>query len=568
MKYKMSAIIILLLFSGAVFAQSANIVNGSGTTKDVYASSAYKVYADSFGLNPDLALRLCAVGQKYVAATYSANMGGTYNFTAISWNLTTGSDKTVVYTSSNMGGGCYQTPVDSYGFSQFKDNSRTPPVYVSAFPGRIHVLYSDNSDGSTPSFIGVPFANGYLRGNYTVTRAFDHTINRVNATVTAISFETDTGTISRAPSDPDWGLNASTGRNMVIALCTDDLGDTCSDSRIVNSTSQFPVQLGMGAVTINDQNTYNRNVVVDGLGFPICIGSDISAGIAAVAPSPLYRNGVVNVTVTVTNSGNVNVTTDFVLALNITGPGGYTNNTQWTITENLLPGQSTNRNYSWAVNGPTGTYTLTGRADQGNALSECSKANNNASTSVSSSSFYVMNILIDGNATNVFQYWGRPYNVTIWLTDSDNNSVANPKYVLTETNGLNMFTPTQVWNGAGLKGYNVGEMVGNSSGYIKIAVVPTCNELFTTHPNKTAIIGAVGNYSVKVNAYNNATGTPYILLYNGTMGYDMPLLVANLTCVDPGWVNNKPIVNRNMYFMDVYNYIYKVYSITKKLVAP
>jgi hypothetical protein len=198
-------IIILLLLSGAFFAQSANIVNNSGSTKDVYSSSAYRVYADSFGLNPDLALRLCAAGQNFVAATYSANLGGgNYRYTAVSWNLTTGSTKTVVYTSNNMGAGCYQTPVDAYAFSQFKDTTRTPPVFVSAFPGRIHVLYSANDDGSSPSFVGVNYTNGYLRGGYAVTRAFDHTTNLVNATVTSISFETDVGTISRAPSDPDW----------------------------------------------------------------------------------------------------------------------------------------------------------------------------------------------------------------------------------------------------------------------------------------------------------------------------------------------------------------------------
>ncbi|MFZ5501157.1 MAG: hypothetical protein ACOY58_04510, partial [Candidatus Micrarchaeota archaeon] len=356
-------IVLMLLFFGAVFAQSAYIADSAGTTQDVYSSSAYKVYADTFGVNPDFALRLCAVGQRYVAATYSANLGGgNYEYTAISWNLTTGSDKTLVYTTQDMGGGCYQTPVDAYGFSQFRDFSRTPPVYVSAFPGRIHVLYSSSDDGSSPSFVGVDTANGWLRGSYVVTSAFDHTSNRVNATVTSITFETDVGSISRSPSDAEWGLNASTGRSMVVALCTDTIGDTCSDAYIANDTSQFPVQLSLGAVPINDQNVYSRNVVVNGLGYPLCIGSDLSTSLS-VNPNPIEDGGATNITVTVTNSGNVNVTSTFELALNITGPGGYVNNTAWTITTDLLPGQSLVRSINWSANGPAGTYTATGRAD-------------------------------------------------------------------------------------------------------------------------------------------------------------------------------------------------------------
>lgn len=555
--------IVLLLAAGALFAQSAYIIDQTNATKDVYSSSAYKVYVDTLGSNPDFGLRLCSVGTKYVAATYSANLGGgTYRYTALSWNLTTGSSNTLVSTPNAYPGSCYQTPIDSYAFSQFRDTSRTPPVFVSAFPGRIHVMYSDSANGASPSFVGVGTANGWLRGGYSITHSFNQATGRVSATVNSITFETDVGSISRTPSDPDWGLNASTGRAMLLALCSDDIGDACSDASIVNSSAQFPVLLNLGSVT-NDQVVYNRYTVVDGLGAPICIGADVSSAIVA-NPSNLYFGQPTNITITLTNNGNVNITTDFQLALNITGPGGYAIDTAWTINENLAPGQSTTRNATWVVNGPSGAYTLTARADYTNLLAECSKLNNNASTTVTSSPYYTLHVVIDDNTTNIFPLWGRPYNVTMWITDSNNNTVPNPRYVITETNGLNPFTPTQVWNGRGLKSYSIGEMTGNGSGYIQISMVPTCNLLYTVYSSE-GVDAYVGNYSMKVNAY--APGA-LIFAYNGTLTYDVPLLVNDYTCADPGWVNNKDIFNKNKYTLWVYDWLYEVYSNTKKLVIP
>jgi hypothetical protein len=561
-------IFLMLMVCGIVFSQSAYIVDQTNAVRDVFASSAYKVYVDSLGSNPDLALRICSVGQKDVAAVYSASLGGgVYDYTDLSWNLTTGSTNTLVYTPNALGGpGCYQTPVDSYAFSQFKDNTRTPPVFVSAFPGRIHVLYSDNVDGSSPSFVSVPTANGWLHGSYAVTRDFNQGLNRVRATVTGITFETDSGTVTKPASDADWGLNSSTGRSMVVALCTDDIGDNCSDGAIVNSVSQFPLQLNIG-LPVSDQVIYNRNVVVDGLGYPICVGSDVSAAVSA-NPTSSFPGQTSNITVTLTNNGNVGITTDFLLYLNISGPAGYENDTSFTITENLAAGASTTRNLSWRTGNHTGTYTVTARADPTNLLVECDKSNNNATTQVTTVPIYTLHVIIDGNTTSIFPIWGRPYNVTMWITDSDGANVPNPRYDITETNGLNPFTPTQVWTSGvlsrGLKSMSVGEITGNASGYIQITMVPTCNLLYTLYSGE-GVDAYVGNYSIKVNGY---APSPLLFLYNNTLTYDVPLQVNDYTCADPGWVNNKEIFNKNKYVTWVYDWIYQVYSNTKKLVVP
>ncbi len=565
----MKRMFVLFLMFGFVFSQSAFIINSTNGVTDVYSSSAHKVHVDTFGINPDLGLRLCAAGQRYVAAVYSADLGGgSYEYIAVSWNLSTGSDKTLVFTDVDAGGGCYYTSIDAYAFSQFRDNTRTPPVHVSAFPGRIHALYSNNVDGSSPAFVAVNYSNGWLRGSYLTTLTFNQGTGQVTADVNSITFETDVGSITKAPSDADWGLSSSTGRSMLIALCSDDIGDGCSDAVVANDSGDLPVQLSLGSPA-NDQVVNNSYVVVNGLGYPICIGSDLAASVSA-NPGSIYYNHTSNITVTLTNNGNVDVTTDFTLMLNITGPGAYINSTTWTITETIpASGGTTQRSMNWTADGQSGAYTATAYGDVDEDIVECSEANNNASTGITVSPVYVLHVEIDGNDSDIFPIWGRPYNVTMWLTDSDGNFVANPRYVITETNGLNFFAPTQVWNSGGtdygLKTYNMGEMTGNNTGHIRITLAPTCNLLYTTYAAENVDL-YVGNYSIMVNAYSG--GSPLMLLYNNSLTTDYPLSIGDYTCADPGWVNNKELVNKNKYVLWIYDWIYQMYIIAKKLVVP
>jgi len=561
----MKRLILLLFCFGLAFSQSAAIIDNTNTVRDVYSSSAYKVYVDTFGINPDFGIRLCNVGQKYVGAVYSANLGGgNYKYITISKNLTTGSINTLVYTPTNLGGGCYATPIDAFAFSQFRDFTRTPPVYVSAFPGRIHVLYSDNPDGSSPAFISVPTSNGWLRGSYTVplsVNSFNQSTGRVTADVTSITFETDAGSMTKSPSDSEWGLNNATGRSMLLALCTDDFGDSCSDAVIVNRSADLPVKLSLGLPT-NDQVVYNRYVVVDGLGYgPLCIGADLRLVSVAFSANPVNPGQPTNVTITIRNDGNVNVTTDFRLTLNITGPSGFFNQTNWTITENLAPGQSTTRNITFTNTTRSGSYVFTAQVDSLNEIVECNKSDDTNSGMLTIIKTYTIHVLIDGVENDTFPYAGRPYNVTVYLNDSDGNVVPNVKFVFTETNGLNPFTPTQIWNNSGnligLKSYSIGEITTNSSGYAMLAAVPTCNRLYADPIRGPLLISEIGNYSMKVEAYEGGT------TYRATKS----LYVTDDTCADPGWINNKQLLNKD-YVEPVYDWLYTMYSIMKKLLVP
>lgn len=561
----MKRLFILVLISGLAFSQSAQIVDNSNTIQDVYASAAYRVYVDTFGLNPDFAFRLCgAGGPRYVSAVYSANLGGgTYEYVTVSKNLTTGSTDTLVYTDINLGGGCYRTPTDAFAFSQFRDFTRSPPVYVSAFPGRVHAMYSTSPTGSSPSYVGVDYADGWLRGSYSVplsVSSFDQATGDVTANVNSITFQTDIGSVTRSPSDSEWGLNSSTGRSMLLALCSDDFGDSCSDAIIVNDSGDLPVSLALNQPT-NDQVIYNRYVVVDGLGYgPLCIGTDLRLVSVGFSSNPVLPGNPSTATITIRNDGNVNVTTDFRLTLNITGPGGYFEQYNWTITETLTPSATTTRNLVFNDTNTSGTYTFTAFADSLEEIVECDEGDNINSGNLNVIKTYEIIVFIDGIENDTFNFSGRPYNVTVLLNDSDGNIVTNSNFIFTETNGLNPYTPTQVWNDGsndyGVLSYSIGQMSSNASGVAMLAMVPTCNRLYDDPVLGPVLLAEIGGYNMQIDAYEG-----------GTWRASKTLYINDSTCADPGWVNDKELINKQ-YVEPVYDWLYTMYSILKKIMVP
>ncbi|MEM4208032.1 MAG: CARDB domain-containing protein, partial [Candidatus Bilamarchaeaceae archaeon] len=365
------------------------------------------------------------------------------------------------------------------------------------------------------------------------------------------------GSVSISPSDSKSGLSSSVGRSILIALCSDDYGASCSDAVLVNSSAQLPVQLSLNMPT-SDQVVYRRYVVVNGLGYgPICIGADITPTVS-VNPSSIYPNNSTNVTITLTNTGNVNITTNFRLTLNISGPTGFINQTNWTITEDFGPGASIQRSINFSNTSRSGTYTFTAIVDPLDQIVECNE-NRTATNTLTVIKTYQIHVFIDGIENDTFEYAGRAYNVTMYVNDSDGNIINDATFELKEINGLNPFTPAQVYNDGSynhsVKSYSIGVVHSNSTGQVILAVIPTCNKFYNDPVKGPILEKNIGNYSIEVRAY-------------GT-GFDITktLNVTDRSCADPGWINNKQIVNKD-YVEGIYDWLYEVFTILKKLLVP
>ncbi|MDI6730226.1 MAG: MopE-related protein, partial [Candidatus Altarchaeum sp.] len=83
-------------------------------------------------------------------------------------------------------------------------------------------------------------------------------------------------------------------------------------------------------------------------------------------------------------------------------------------------------------------------------------------------------ILIDGIETDIFNYSGRPYNITVIAKDSANAPISNLKVQVVEWNGHNPFALSQFGSdGNDVTNYAVGEVKTGNDGKVSFTLVPT-----------------------------------------------------------------------------------------------
>jgi hypothetical protein len=399
-----------------------------------------------------------------------------------------------------------------------------------------------------------------LRGSFSLGASYSDASNNVTGSIGSITFQTDAGPQTKSPADADWGINPATGRALIVGLCSDDYGGACCDAKIINSSAQLPVQLRFNE-TVNDQFAYNRYFVVNGLSTGLCIGANIVPSIGFAPPSPINSGDSSVATVTLSNNGNVPITTDFNLTLNITGPNGYVNATSWLVTDNIPAGGSVSRAVTFTNSSKSGTYVFTAHADRNNDLVECDESNI-VTQNLVVSKLYVLHTFIDGVENDTFLQAGRAYNLTAYVTDSDGNVVNDTNFVFTETNGLNPFTPVQLWNQSGalfgVKSTITGTASSNSTslGNISLAMLPTCNTIYNDPVNGPLVNSSVGDYSLTIRGYG--------------AGFDITrtMNVTDKTCNYPGgFVNDREVLNK--YYVEfVYDRLYEAFSVLKQMLVP
>jgi hypothetical protein len=380
----------------------------------------------------------------------------------------------------------------------------------------------------------------------------------------SIVFQSSSSEFIKSASDSDFGI--SSDRKMVAGLCLDAYGSDCSDGALYTSSASFPEtytsDLTIGS--IDDTATYDRFVVFNGLGLPMCIGANLKISIDEITPTNSYYGQTLTIATTVTNEldspyeiagGNVPVTTAFYIRFVIfNSSSGVVYNSSFPVATTLLPDGTTQYNLSYPVNIRSGQYTVLATVDSSSTVVECNESDNNATSSFNIYSVIIPQIQIDGVNSTAFAYPNVPYWINVSITDSDNNSISNATVQFVEVNGLNINVGTQAYNisdsvstlaKSGAVGKSIVEVTTNYQGNVSFTYIPTYNQLYDsqyTYLRLSQYVGATQRYMTGV----LSNGTSFSFLVNNSITDQYPLTVTNntynVTVIQKNILNNLTMV--------------------------
>ncbi len=571
----------LLIWAPSTRATDAAMISNTGNlVQNLYftgsATNVNKWYQDGISTNPDIGLQLCNHGQKYVGAAYAINVNGVWKYTLISYHSSTDA---LAYTNRNDGSNCYSVEPSQVTMSPSSLTTPSPNVFYAAFPGKVEVAYADSPNPGALSNFVYADGNGGLAGGYTFDRSFSQSENKITVQTPIINFQTSSETFSKTATDPTFGLD-NDKRRMVIGCCEDSEGLNCSDGYIIPTEKNFPISLetGINSVEINDQRTFTRYIVINGIGSPICIGVNLEPKITDITPNPIYYGQILHITFEVSNprdtpyerkGGNVKLTDPFNVAIKIynsTNPSQVIFQTTETISQAISPDGRVTVNANWPAQAHSGTYTVEVYVDPENNIKECDETDNAAKANFILKPVYIPNVKIDGVSSIHFGYPGVPYNFSIHLTNSDGDNVSNAIVQVVEENGLDIFAPTQIWNRStsnltkeksGLKSYNIAEFQTDYRGNAEMTLIPTGNKLYSSEYNYTNVSEYVGNYKIYLKG-TTSSGENLIFTVNNNPTNEYPLVLDNpYTYLH---ANSKDPVNANQFVKPIMEFVYEAFA--------
>ena len=575
-------VLTLVVFVNQAFiakAATASLRDNSGTVRELYftgqSTDPNKWYQDAISTNPDVGIQVCDVGQTYVGATYAINVNGAWKYALVSYKSST---EALAYTDVSKGAGCYFTSPGYLTISPSRLTTPDPDVFYAAFPGKLWVGYSSSPNPGTIDNFIFTGDNGKLMGSYSVERSFSEATRQITVQTPIISFQTASSTFNKLASDSTFGV--SDDRRMVVGCCVDNYGSSCSDGYVVPTETNFPISLssGLGASDVNDQNTYTRYIVINGLGNPICIGANLQVSISSIDPDPVYYGQTLTITYSVTNprdtpyeteGGNVGVTSSFSVRISIynaSDPGDVKYTTTQIITDDIPVDGSYTGTVNWVAEAHSGIYTVKVEVDYGDDIAECDETDNTATQNFELKPVYIPEIYIDGVETTIFEYPGVPYNFSLHLKNSDGENVSNATIRIVEENGLNILGPTQIWNRsisnsstekAGLKSYNIAEFKTDYLGNANMTLIPTGNKLYSPQYNYTNISEYVGNYRIYLTGWTQDNES-LIFTIAGNIQTTYPLTLQNPYTYNSA--SNKVVTNQNTFVQEVLDFVYEVFS--------
>jgi hypothetical protein len=261
----------------------------------------------------------------------------------------------------------------------------------------------------------------------------------------------------------------------------------------------------------------------------------------------------------VKNVNNVNVTTSF----NVDLYRGPTVICTLTLTAPLVAGATkTTSSCNWNVVG-SGSITIVGTPlDALAGIADCNDGNDNGTGYFTTETVWMPRVWIDSVETNVFPDAGRPYNLTVFINNSDGGTP--PVQVrLVEENGMSVFAPTQLYTlnigNSGVVSKATSQVITDNTGFISFAVVPTGTKLYNAEYAYLNVPSYIGNHSIYFEIFNNATGAELQLFFNSSKQDRFPFVLTNLSPRTPNATEKRTLVviNQNSLVKEALDLTYK-----------
>jgi len=519
----MLGILILPSTHAVINASIVNVDNNQPVNMS-YESSTMKAYVDKAAGNPDVTLLVCIYGpvpvphprslQNRISNEYS-DLTGYYggfvykvgNYSAFQPIAATGTSNLSIFSKVDESN-CFKTE-DTLNFLS---DYAIYPAYVYA------VISDDQNIDSGDTFflirqtswlVGRYGFNGKPIGDISgVQLSYDQNTGNVSVNVTKIEGCTNVS----AQSCPYVTITVNKPY-LFVAICdlnaSSYVGYDCYGA---NQTSPGVLNsLFTGLTNPSDDSVTIKYLVVNGIPHPFCIGPDLSVTGLSILPNPVYQSQIVTLNATVKNANNVNVSNAF----NVSFWKGSVFLGNVTIA-GLGASQSTNAILNVDTTGwHSGTYNITAKVEDSN-FGDCNDDNDNSTAQLQIMKTYNVTILINGTATKTFPRPGRPYNVSIFVQDSDGNTnLQDLALKIVEKNGMSLFAPVQSYTEnsekKGVVSYSIAEVRTNSSGATSFALIPTGNKLYSSEYSYLNISDYVGNYSLYLELFN---GSQKLQLYD------------------------------------------------------
>lgn len=514
------------------------------------SSSPSTLYQDAIGSNQDVGIELCGQGAgRYVGGFYAADIAGTWNYALVTYSSSTDA---LAPASTDEGGGCYATVPGFLTVSPSSLTTPSPNVDKAALPGELYVGHAATANPGTLTNFVFGGTSMELRGGYTIQRSFDQSTLQITAQDPTIQFTTSSGSFSKSATDSSFGV--ASDRPLIMAVCSDTQGQSCSDGGTITS-NVFPYSMntGLSAGSVNDQTTYTRYVVANGIASSICIGANLQANIINIAPNPVYYSQNLSINFSTTNKrdtpfevngGNVEVTTPFQVRAeiyNASNPSQVIYNKTMTITNPLPPDGSIQLNLIWPAYAHSGTYTIKVITDVNNVISECDEGDNTATQSFVLKPITLPDIYIDGVKTTTFPYPNAPYNLSFHMKNSDNTTLSNATVYMTQTNGLSVLAPTQIYNRSiggnrtaksGVRSNETAIITTDAGGNASLVFLPTYNQFYLPKYNYTDLSAYIGNYSLSMSGVQQDNQS-FKFVIHGKLTGQYPFTIANVSFNGP-----------------------------------